>query len=74
MTLGAKGTPAPFFGFELPALMSKSESAAKWLKEIHEAFATTGYFIIGLHAAAALYHHYVRRDNTLKLMWIGRSA
>jgi superoxide oxidase len=74
MTLGAKGTPAPFYGFELPVLVGKSEPLAKWLKEIHEAFATTGYFIIGLHATAALYHHYVRRDNTLKLMWIGRGV
>jgi hypothetical protein len=28
-----------------------------------------GYFLIGLHAAAALFHHYARRDNTLRLMW-----
>lgn len=73
LTLSAKGTPVPYFGVELPALLNKSEPLAKWLKEIHETFATTGYFIIGLHAAAALYHHYVRRDNTLRLMSIGRA-
>ncbi len=27
-----------------------------------------GYFLIGLHAAAALFHHYVMRDNTLARM------
>jgi cytochrome b561 len=41
---------------------------AKWLKEIHETIATVGYFLVGTHVAAALYHHYIKRDNTLKLM------
>jgi len=69
MTLSAKGTAVPFFGFELPALVGESRAQAKWLKEIHETLATAGYALIGLHAAAALFHHYVKRDNTLRLMW-----
>ncbi len=68
LVLSAKGTPIPFFGIELPALIDKSESLAKGLKQIHEAIATAGYFLIGAHACAALYHHYVQRDNTLRLM------
>ena len=68
LTLSAKGTPVPFFGAELPALLVKDEGLAKQLKEVHETSATVGYFLIGLHAAAALFHHYVRRDNTLRLM------
>jgi cytochrome b561 len=27
-----------------------------------------GYWLIGLHAAAALFHHYIVRDNTLRRM------
>jgi cytochrome b561 len=27
-----------------------------------------GYWLIGLHAAAALFHHYVLRDDTLRRM------
>jgi len=27
-----------------------------------------GYFLIGLHAVAGLYHHYVVKDNTLRRM------
>ena len=69
MTLSAKGTSVPFFGIELPALVGESRAQAKWLKEIHETLATAGYALIGLHAAAALYHHYLKRDNTLRLMW-----
>jgi superoxide oxidase len=72
LTLSARGKPVPFFGAELPALIGKSQEAAKWLKEIHESLATAGYFLIGLHVAAALYHQFVKRDNTLKLMLPGR--
>lgn len=68
LALSAKGTPVPFFGGQLPALIGRSDNLAKWLKEIHEAVASAGYFLIGLHACAALYHHYFKRDNTLRLM------
>jgi cytochrome b561 len=72
LTLDAKGTAVSWLGLDLPVLVSKNEGAAKWLKDIHETFSTAGYFLIGMHAAAALYHHYVMRDNTLKLMFPGR--
>lgn len=72
LTLSAKGEPVPFFGAQLPALLGKSKAFAKTFKEIHESAATIGYFLVGAHAAAALYHHYVRRDNTLQRMLPGR--
>jgi len=56
----------------LPPLIGKSKELAKWLKEIHETVATAGHFVVGVHAAATLYHHYLRHDNTLKLMLPGR--
>jgi len=68
LTLSAKGEVIPFFGAELPPLIGKNEALAKTLKYVHETSATAGYFLLGLHAAAALYHHYVRRDNTLRAM------
>jgi len=42
------------------------------LKEIHETIGTVGYYLVGLHAAAALFHHYGMRDNTLPRMLPGR--
>jgi cytochrome b561 len=66
--LSAKGEPIPFFGLHLPALIAANETLADTVKEIHEAGGTIGYFLIGLHAAAALFHHYVTRDNTLLRM------
>lgn len=68
LTLSAEGKEIPFFGLHLPPLVAESKSVAGWCKDIHEAGGTIGYFLIGLHAAAALYHHYVLRDNTLERM------
>ena len=68
LLLSTKGQVIPFFGLQLPALMAENKDAAGWIKEIHATGATAGYFLVGLHALAALYHHYVLRDNTLRRM------
>jgi cytochrome b561 len=65
MILSSAGKPLLFFGFELPALVAENKNLAKIFKERHEMIAEVGYYLIGLHAAAALFHHYVIRDNTL---------
>ncbi|MET3130642.1 cytochrome b561 [Oxalobacteraceae bacterium GrIS 1.11] len=66
LLLSAAGKPIPFFGVELPALLAPNKDLAGQIKEIHETLATAGYFLIGAHAAAGLFHHYVVRDNTLR--------
>jgi len=68
LTLSASGKPIPFFGLELPALTGENKELAKQLKEVHETIGTLGYFLIGLHVAAALYHHLVKHDNTMTRM------
>ena len=68
LVLSASGKPVPFFGLQLPALVGENKALADLFKDIHETGATAGYFLIGLHAAAALFHHYVVRDNTLRRM------
>ena len=70
--LSLAGKPIPFFGFELPALVAENKELAKTVKEIHETVGTVGYYLIGLHALAALLHHYVFRDNTLLRMLPGK--
>lgn len=65
LLLSASGKPIPFFGLELPALIGINKDLAKPIKEVHEFIGTAGYYLIGLHAAAALYHHYIQRDNTM---------
>lgn len=68
LVVSAKGKPVPFFGLELPALIGPDKALARNLEQVHELIGTLGYFLIGGHAAAALWHHYVMRDNTLRHM------
>lgn len=73
LTLSAKGRPVPFFGFGLPALLGADKGLGRSLQEIHETLGDAGYYLIGLHAAAALFHHYWTRDDSLRRMlpWRG---
>ena len=68
LILSAEGKPVPFFGLELPALVGENKEFAEVVDEIHETAGVVGYWLIGLHAAAALFHHYIVRDNTLRRM------
>jgi cytochrome b561 len=68
LVLSASGEAIPFFGFHLPALISEHKETAEFIEEIHETGGKIGYFLIGLHAFAALFHHYYIKDNTLKRM------
>ena len=68
LTLSAGGKVIPLFGLELPALIGPDKAFASSVKEVHETIGTLGYYLIGLHAAAALYHHYFVRDDTLLRM------
>jgi cytochrome b561 len=73
LILSGENKPVPFFGIELPALIGANKVLAKQLEEIHETIGNVGYFLIGLHAVAALAHHYIHRDNTLVRMLPSRS-
>jgi cytochrome b561 len=66
--LSAFGKPIPFFGLELPALMAPDKELGRTIMEVHELGGNLAYFLIGGHALAALYHHYVMKDNTLRRM------
>ncbi len=68
LILSAAGKPIQFFGLQLPALIGENKELAGSIKELHGVVGTVGYYLIGLHAAAALFHHYIARDNTLTRM------
>ncbi|HEX6017423.1 MAG TPA: cytochrome b [Burkholderiaceae bacterium] len=74
LTLSAKGRPVPFFGLQLPALIGPDKALGRSLENIHEVVGALGYWLIGVHACAALLHHYVVRDDTLRRMWPARVA
>lgn len=72
MMLSAAGKPVPFYGLELPALIAENKALSDTIKEIHKTVGNFGYLLIAIHALAGLYHHHVRRDNTLLRMLPGR--
>lgn len=63
--LSAEGHDVIFFGLQLPALTASDREFADTVAEVHEVIGTLGYFLIGLHTAAALFHHYIVKDNTM---------
>ena len=52
----------------LPDLVAKNAPLAATLKEVHESGAWLLTIVIGLHVLAALKHHYVNHDDTLRRM------
>ena len=69
LALSAEGRPITLAGVPLPMPIGPDKEWVKPLEKIHEILGQAGYALVGLHAAAALWHHHVMRDNTLALMW-----
>jgi superoxide oxidase len=68
LIISTHGSSVPFWGLQLPPLVGESKELHHLFHEMHEMGATLGYFLIGLHAAAGLFHHYKLKDNTLLRM------
>ncbi len=58
----------PFTDIALPALLAPDKDLAHTLEDLHGTIGDVFYWVIGFHVAAALYHHVVRRDDTLRRM------
>ena len=68
----ARGHAVPVFGlFEIASPWAADRAFAHDVKEIHEVLANGIMALIGLHAAAALTHHYIFQDRTLLRMLPG---
>jgi cytochrome b561 len=57
-----------FFLGQLPALIGRDGPLARQFLEVHEMVGLLLLGLIALHASAALYHHFWRRDDTLAAM------
>lgn len=73
MILSAEGKAIPFFGLELSPLIRRDNGLAENVEELHELGGAIGYWLVGLHASAALFHHYVIKDNLLNRMLPARA-
>lgn len=63
-----RGNPWFAFGITMPHAAESNFDIVDTMKEYHILLANIGYWLIGLHALAALAHHYVCKDNTLLRM------
>ena len=62
----AEDAGVSFFGwFDIPALVSNGEQQADLAGEIHEYSTLALIILAGLHALAALKHHFIDKDKTL---------
>ncbi|MGF6231232.1 cytochrome b561 [Inquilinus ginsengisoli] len=69
----AQGEPFQFFGlFDVPAALAPDHDLAQTIGGLHDTVAWTIIVLAGLHAAAALVHHYALRDGVLRRMLPGR--
>ncbi|HEY5102707.1 MAG TPA: cytochrome b [Steroidobacteraceae bacterium] len=65
----ARGFPASWFNlFQLPDLVAKNRPLYEAMQETHEALAWTLGAVATLHLLAALKHHLVLKDDTLRRM------
>lgn len=70
ITLQIGGKSVTLFGVTLlPSFVSlPNRVLSHQLEDIHGTIGTIFYYVIGLHILAAFWHHFGRRDNTLKRM------
>jgi cytochrome b561 len=66
--VSAEGHVISIFSLRLPQLLDENKELASQIKDIHETVGTAGYFLIAIHAAAGLFHHFVKKDETLRRM------
>lgn len=68
---GGKAIVVPLLGVALPALIAPSKRLEHSLEDIHGEIGELFYYVIALHVLAALWHHFMARDNTLRRMLAG---
>ena len=63
-----KSVLIPFTKIALPALLAENTDLAHTLEDLHGTVGEVFYWVIGIHVLAALWHHMMRKDDTLKRM------
>lgn len=61
--------PVPFTAWGIPPLVGLDAAWSDPLEELHETVGNVFYGVIALHALAALWHQFIRRDGVLLRMW-----
>ena len=58
----------PFTDIAMPTPVVPDKEFAHVVEDLHHDIGEWFYWVFGLHIAAALYHHYIRKDDTLSRM------
>jgi cytochrome b561 len=58
----------PLTNWALPALLAPDKALAEQLEELHGTIGEAFYWVIAAHVIATAYHHWGRRDDTLRRM------
>jgi cytochrome b561 len=66
---GSAGYALKWFGlFKVPAIAAYDPALKHLAHDLHEGFAKALFVLVAIHVAAALKHHFVERDATLRRM------
>lgn len=68
VNFGGDPVRLPVVDLALPMVVSPDHAWEERIEEWHEALGQAFYWVIGLHVAAALWHHFIVRDDTLRRM------
>ena len=69
VSLAARGRDISIFGlFDLPQLIERSRLLSASSRDLHDYGQYAFYALLALHVAAALYHHFVVKDDILRRM------
>jgi cytochrome b561 len=67
LTVNAGGHPVSLAGTNISfTLIGADSTARKLLKDVHELLGNVFYWVIGLHALAAIAHHVIFKDRALR--------
>lgn len=68
------GKEVEFLGLQMPTLMAPDAPTYFGIKKLHELVSYAFLALLGLHVCAALWHHLVRKDSTLRDMRLWQRA
>jgi cytochrome b561 len=63
-----EGHPLTWLGGDIRPMLAESHATGAWFAELHGWLGDVILWLAGLHAIAALYHHFVLRDGVLMSM------
>lgn len=69
----AGGKEVAFFNWVWPRMIAENAEVHFQIKEIHQFIGNAIYFLIIMHAAGALWHHFILKDDSLRhMLKVGR--